>query len=98
MRVGVLVRPTSGLLGRGGYTRANANETNEPIEEAQSRALPTVLTIAETWQLLRISRWLLYEKYIHTGKLRTIKIGHRRVVPLESIEKLLREQLDGGIS
>lgn len=71
-----------------GYMRAKASEPNALIQ-GSDRALPVVLTVTEAYQVLRISRWLLYEKYIHTGKLRTIKIGHRRVVPLSAIEELL---------
>ncbi|GII67355.1 hypothetical protein Skr01_74400 [Sphaerisporangium krabiense] len=43
-----------------------------------------VLTLDEAAERLRISRWILYT-LIHSNQLKTIKIGRRRLVPVDSL-------------
>jgi excisionase family DNA binding protein len=53
-----------------------------------------VFTVEETCQYLRISKWTLY-RLIQTGKLKTIKIGSRRLVRVQSLREFV-EQLETG--
>lgn len=47
-----------------------------------------VLTVAETADVLRVSRWMVY-RLIHTRRLKTIKLGSRRLVPTTEVDALL---------
>jgi excisionase family DNA binding protein len=51
-----------------------------------------MLTVPETCQYLRISRWTLY-RLIQNRKLKTVKIGSRRLVRMQSILEFV-EQLE----
>lgn len=57
---------------------------------------PVVLTIAEACATLRISKWSLYQ-LIRSGRLTTIKIGSRRVVPVAAIHRLVDALEDEGV-
>ena len=48
----------------------------------------TLLTIDEAAARLRVSRWSVYN-LIRSGQLRTIKIGRRRLVPLDALTECL---------
>jgi excisionase family DNA binding protein len=52
-----------------------------------------MLTVAEASAVLRVSRWSLY-RLIRSGKLQTIKIGRRRLVPAAALSALV-ERLRG---
>ncbi|MFF5250208.1 helix-turn-helix domain-containing protein [Streptosporangium sp. NPDC000095] len=43
-----------------------------------------VITVDEAAQKLRVSRWTLYT-LIRSNQLRTIKIGRRRLVPVDAL-------------
>ncbi|GLW25295.1 MULTISPECIES: helix-turn-helix domain-containing protein [Microbispora] len=43
-----------------------------------------VLTVDEAAERLRVSRWTLYT-LIRSNQLKTIKIGRRRLVPVDSL-------------
>ncbi|MEV5570522.1 helix-turn-helix domain-containing protein [Spirillospora sp. NPDC052269] len=43
-----------------------------------------VLTVDEAAERLRVSRWTLYN-LIRSNQLRTVKIGRRRLVPVEAL-------------
>jgi excisionase family DNA binding protein len=53
-----------------------------------------VLTVDEAAERLRVSRWTLYN-LIRSNQLRTVKIGRRRLVPVnalaEYLDKLMEE-------
>lgn len=51
---------------------------------------PTLLTIQEASEVLRISRWKLYG-LINDRKIDTVKIGRRRLVPADALAKLVEE-------
>jgi excisionase family DNA binding protein len=48
----------------------------------------TLFTIDEAAAQLRVSRWSVYN-LIRSGQLRTIKIGRRRLVPLDALTECL---------
>jgi excisionase family DNA binding protein len=48
----------------------------------------TLFTIDEAAARLRVSRWSLYN-LIRSGQLHTIKIGRRRLVPLDALTECL---------
>jgi excisionase family DNA binding protein len=48
----------------------------------------TLFTIDEAATQLRVSRWSVYN-LIRSGQLRTIKIGRRRLVPLDALSECL---------
>jgi excisionase family DNA binding protein len=50
--------------------------------------MPRLLAIKQVIYELGISRTALYE-LINAGKLKTVKIGRRRLVPIEAIEELV---------
>jgi excisionase family DNA binding protein len=62
-----------------------------PIHQPQTRGaktLPRLLAIKQAIYELGISRTAIYE-LIEDGKLKTVKIGRRRLVPLEAIEEFI---------
>ena len=48
----------------------------------------TLFTIDEAAARLRVSRWSVYN-LIRSGQLRTIKIGRRRLVPIDALAECL---------
>ena len=70
------------MLERGGKRRY-AVQTPERIERA-------TLTVAEAGKLLGISRNLAYE-LVAQGKLPTLRLGRRLVVPRVALQRLLEE-------
>ncbi|PZS39681.1 MAG: helix-turn-helix domain-containing protein [Pseudonocardiales bacterium] len=50
----------------------------------------TLLTIDEAAAQLRVSRWSVYN-LIRSGQLHTIKIGRRRLVPLDALTECLEQ-------
>ena len=53
-----------------------------------ARTMPRLLAIKQAIYELGISRTALYE-LIEDGRLKTVKIGRRRLVPIEAIEELI---------
>lgn len=51
-------------------------------------AQPLVVTVPEACNLLRVSRWTVYQ-LIRSGELQTVTIGTRRLVPVSSLYELL---------
>ncbi|WP_018653809.1 helix-turn-helix domain-containing protein [Actinomadura flavalba] len=49
-----------------------------------------VLTVDEAAERLRVSRWTLYN-LIRSGQLRTVKIGRRRLVPINALSECLEQ-------
>ena len=49
-----------------------------------------LLTVPEAAARLRISKWMLYN-LIRSRRLRTVKIGDRRLVPVSSLRDFLAE-------
>jgi excisionase family DNA binding protein len=49
---------------------------------------PLVVSVPEACTLLRVSRWTLYQ-LIRSGKLETVTIGTRRLVPVSALYELL---------
>ena len=49
-----------------------------------------VLTVDEAAERLRVSRWTLYN-LIRSNQLRTIKIGRRRLIPVNALDEYLAE-------
>lgn len=57
------------------------------LQRAKQPASPGggMLTVEEACQYLRISKWTLY-RLIQSGTLRTIKIGSRRLIPMQALQ------------
>lgn len=53
---------------------------------------PELLTVLEACQVLRISRWTLYD-LIRSRAIETIKIGRVRRIPISSISSYIRRKL-----
>ncbi|GLW63722.1 hypothetical protein Arub01_19660 [Actinomadura rubrobrunea] len=49
-----------------------------------------VLTVDEAAERLRVSRWTLYN-LIRSNQLRTVKIGRRRLVPVDALAEYLAQ-------
>jgi excisionase family DNA binding protein len=61
------------------------------VNQSQTRGaktLPRLLAIKQAIYELGISRTALYE-LIEDGRLKTVKIGRRRLVPIEAIEEFI---------
>lgn len=50
-----------------------------------------LLTIAEACAMLRIRSPKSIYEMLESGQLRTVVIGHRRLIPRESVEQVIRE-------
>lgn len=48
---------------------------------------PTMLTVAETAELLRCSKSLVY-RMLGTGELPSVKLGRRRLIPRREVERI----------
>lgn len=57
---------------------------------------PELLTVLEACQVLRISRWTLYD-LIRSRAIETIKIGRVRRIPISSISRYIRRKLSEDI-
>ncbi|WP_442792361.1 helix-turn-helix domain-containing protein [Amycolatopsis sp. NBC_01307] len=62
-------------------------------DEAPQR--PLLLTVDEACRALRVSRWSLY-RLIDSRRLSTIKIGARRLVPREELQRFIRDEQSGA--
>jgi len=67
------------------------------MEASQGSALvvPVVYRVDEAAEALRISRDTIYE-LIRSGRLRTIKVGSRRLVPLVALTEYVASALDSA--
>jgi excisionase family DNA binding protein len=54
---------------------------------------PTTLTLDEVREVTRIGRNTLYE-WVRTGKLRSLKVGRRVLVPKSAVEELVEGGAD----
>jgi excisionase family DNA binding protein len=62
---------------------------------AENRSV--LLTVAETADMLRVSKWTIYTQFIHTRRLETIKVGRRRLVPVTAVQALIESlRADGA--
>jgi excisionase family DNA binding protein len=52
-----------------------------------------LLTVNEACQTLRISRWTLYG-LIREGKIRTVRIKKRRLIPVSAISEFIHRELE----
>jgi len=55
---------------------------------------PTLFTVNEAAEQLRVSRWLLYE-LIRSNKLKTLTIGSRRLVAADDLLDFIRQRKEG---
>jgi excisionase family DNA binding protein len=81
-----------------GYIVPRALALRQSIEKPKSTApfASTLLTVAEACSALRISKWTLY-RLIQRKQLKTIKIGSRRLIPLQSVEHFITQlQAEGA--
>jgi excisionase family DNA binding protein len=62
--------------------------TKDHPEFRTAQKMPRLLAIKQAIYELGISRTALYE-LIEDGRLKTVKIGRRRLVPVEAIEELI---------
>ena len=60
-----------------------------------TRPSSAMLTVDEACEYLRISKWTLY-RLIQTGKLKTIKIGSRRLIRTVSLQEFV-DRLEAGL-
>ena len=66
----------------------SASRENQIEAENIRFSVPAILSILETAAVMTLSRRKVMD-LIGTGKLKTVKVGRRRVVPRTSIESLL---------
>ena len=75
------------VMPRAKVLRQALGKTN--IEEQR----PVMLTVDEACESLRISKWTLY-RLIHEKRIKTGKLGTRRLIPAASIADLVAEILE----
>jgi excisionase family DNA binding protein len=63
-------------------------KTEHDPRAREKKIMPRLLAIKQAIYELGISRTALYE-LIEDGRLKTLKIGRRRLVPIEAIEELI---------
>ena len=61
----------------------------------ESEIPPVLYRVDEAATALRLSRSLLYE-LIRSGRLRTVKVGSRRLVPVEALAECVAMLQDGA--
>jgi excisionase family DNA binding protein len=71
---------------RGADLDDDTNGTSDYSSEV--RCPGTVLTVEEACRTLRISRWMLY-KLIHERRIKTFKLGARRLIPASAVDELI---------
>ena len=79
-------------------TYPGADLSPGPLEPSKQHASPELLTVPEACDALRISKWSLY-RLIQDRKLKTIKIGTRRLIAHDDLKILvgqLRAEADDG--
>jgi excisionase family DNA binding protein len=69
----------------------------DTITSGNLEITPTVLTVTEACQQLRVSKWTLY-KLMHSRQLESIRIRRRRLIPLSAIQDLVSRLSDEGIT
>lgn len=57
-------------------------------QPAAPAAPVTMLTVAETAEMLRCSESLIYAQ-LKDGRLRGVKVGRRRLIPMREIDRLI---------
>ena len=72
----------------------NQTENDEPNATAAPEP-PRLFTIEETSERLRVSRWQVYALF-NQRRLKTIRIGRRRLVPEPDLTALIEELRDEG--
>lgn len=65
--------------------------SSPPLARELGIAALQLCSVPETCALLRVSRWQVYQ-LINKRQLGSIKIGRRRLVPLDEIEAYLRRR------
>lgn len=60
-------------------------------EVQEDPSVVRLLTVAEACRQLRVSRWMLY-RLIQTRQLQTVKLGSRRLVPVDALNALIRSR------
>lgn len=63
--------------------------------QGAATVVPVVYRVDEAAEALRISRDTIYE-LIRSGRLRTIKVGSRRLVPLVALTEYIASALDSA--
>ncbi|WP_371655527.1 MULTISPECIES: helix-turn-helix domain-containing protein [unclassified Streptomyces] len=65
-------------------------EMNYIEERRGGDGMPELLTVREAYGKLRISKWMLY-RLIRSGKLVSIRIGRRRLIPARAVSELVEQ-------
>jgi excisionase family DNA binding protein len=72
------------------------NQTpNDDASGTSADRPPVLLTIDEARGVLRISRWSIYQ-LINRGRLKTVRLGRRRLVAADDLRGLLDELRQTG--
>lgn len=79
------------------------SDEREPLLVSQSRLssaapppeAPLLCTVEETARLLNISRTAVYSQ-LRVGRLRSVKVGGRRLIPRHILDKFVDDLLDAS--
>ncbi len=64
---------------------------HRPNHEVSAEPEPLAYSVAETLKVLGIGRTAFYENLVASGRLRTVVVGGRRLVPRTAVVALLEE-------
>jgi excisionase family DNA binding protein len=80
-----------------GYTMPRALALRTPLEKPKHSPLltTTLLTVEEARAALRVSKWTVY-RLMTDRQLETLKIGSRRLIPLDTVEQYIARKLAEG--
>lgn len=81
-------RAADPALARRVYCRAAGRDQTGQPDSAANHSL--LLTVPEACAALRISRWSFY-RLVQQRRLRTVRIGNRRLVPAAALAELIAE-------
>jgi excisionase family DNA binding protein len=80
-----------------GYLKPRSTVLRQALEKHAPAHKPALLTMAEACAHLRISKWTLY-RLMRANKLKTIKIGSRRLVEALELQRFIDQSQDGVYS
>jgi excisionase family DNA binding protein len=63
-----------------------------PTAGSESRRDVRAVSIARAAELVGLSKWTVY-KYVSEGRLHSVRAGRRVLIPMETLDQLLREGL-----
>lgn len=81
------------MIGRAEDRHESAMRQERALKPVALPEAPLLCTVEETARLLNISRTTVYTQ-MRTGKLRSVKVGGRRLIPRHTLDKYVADLLE----